>query len=57
MPVCVARKGMKWRLVECKTGKVVKNSAGTAVDGGGHNSKSHAQKQANAINIHQHENK
>lgn len=54
MPVCVERKGMKWRLTECKTGKLVKNKAGTPVDGGGHDSKAHAQKQANAININQH---
>lgn len=50
MPVCARQRGLKWRIVECETGKITKNSSGAAVDGGGHSSKAAAEKQARAIN-------
>ena len=49
MPATVKRVGAKWRVVE-PSGKVVKNAAGTAVDGGGHRSREAALRQARAIN-------
>lgn len=57
MPNCVKQIGMKWRVVECGTSKVVKNAKGGAVDGGGHDSKAKATAQASAINISQHKQK
>lgn len=53
MPNCVKQVGLKWRVVECDSGKITKNAKGTAVDGGGYDSKSKAQAQASAINISQ----
>ena len=50
MPVHVVKRGDKYRIVE-KSGKIAINSAGTAIDGGGHNSKEAAQRQATAVNI------
>lgn len=50
MPVTVAKRGTKFRVVEGRGGKIVKNRAGTAVDGGGHSSKARASAQARAIN-------
>ena len=50
MPACVKRIDKKWRVVECNTDTIVKNKKGTAVDGGGHASKSDAVRQAQAIN-------
>lgn len=50
MPAKVAKRGDKYRVVEAKTGQLVKRG-GTAVDGGGHATKAAAQKQANAINV------
>jgi len=50
MPVCVERRGEKWRVIECDSRKIAKNSAGTAIDGGGHSSATGAQKQARAVN-------
>jgi len=50
MPVCIAKRDDKWRVVECDSGNIVKNRAGTAVDGGGHTSKEAAKQQAKAIN-------
>ena len=49
MPVHVVKRGDKYRIVE-KSGKIAINSAGTAIDGGGHSSQSAAQKQATAVN-------
>lgn len=52
MPVTVAKRGGKWRVVE-KVGaetKIAKNAAGTAADGGGHESREKAERQARAIN-------
>lgn len=50
MPAKVEKRGKKFRVVEAKTGKIVKNRAGTAVDGGGHKSQDKAARQARAIN-------
>ena len=50
MPVKVTKRGEKFRVVEASTGDVAKNSAGTAVDGGGHKSEGAASAQARAIN-------
>ncbi len=49
MPVSVEKRGDKYRVVE-KSGKIAKNAAGTAVDGGGHPSKVKAVAQVRAIN-------
>lgn len=49
MPASVKKQGGKYRVVE-PSGAVVKNKAGTAVDGGGHASKEKAAAQARAIN-------
>ena len=49
MPAVVQFRGGKYRVVE-EDGTLVKNRAGTAVDGGGHGTKAAAQRQANAIN-------
>jgi len=45
----VKRKGV-WRVVESDSGRVTKNDAGTAVDGGGHPTEAAARKQIAAIN-------
>ncbi len=45
----VKRKGV-WRVVESDSGRVTKNAAGTAVDGGGHPTEAAARKQIAAIN-------
>jgi hypothetical protein len=50
MPVKTAKRGSKYRVIESRTGKIAKNKAGTAVDGGGHRTKTKAQAQARAIN-------
>ncbi len=50
MPATVRFIKDKYRVVEADTGKVVKNKAGTAVDGGGHNTRVAAERQARAIN-------
>lgn len=52
MPVVVRKQNGKYRVVEKATGEIAKNSSGTAVDGGGHNSADKAVKQAAAINQH-----
>lgn len=52
MPAHVEQRGSKYRVVE-PNGRLVKNRAGTPVDGGGHNSRKEAQAQASAININQ----
>ena len=49
MPVKVAKKGDKFRIVE-SSGKLARNKAGTPVDGGGHINTENASKQARAIN-------
>lgn len=50
MPVTCRKSGNKYRVVESETGKVVTNTSGTAVDGGGHNSEQECKDQAAAIN-------
>jgi len=50
MPVRVAKKGDKFRVVESSTGKIAKNRAGTAIDGGGFKSKIRATAQVRAVN-------
>lgn len=55
MPAQVEKRGDKYRVVE-KKGKrtvLVRNDAGTPVDGGGMKSKAKATQQAQAINISQ----
>ena len=49
MPVSVSKRSGKFRIVD-PSGKITKNKAGTAVDGGGHIDRQRAQKQAAAIN-------
>ena len=51
MPLGLAKVGKKFRLVDTSTGRIEKNAAGTAADGGGHSSKAAALKQIQAINI------
>ena len=50
MPVCISKRGEKWRVIECDSGRIAKNASGTAVDGGGHDTESSARRQARAIN-------
>jgi len=50
MPVKVKKQGNKYRVVEADTGKVAKNNAGTAIDGGGHSTRAMAIKQVGAVN-------
>lgn len=50
MPVTVRKVKGKWRVVEADTGRIAKNRAGTAVDGGGHESREQAIEQARAVN-------
>ena len=50
MPAKVAKRGDKFRVVE-PDGKLVRNRAGTPVDGGGHSSEAAAKRQASAINV------
>ncbi len=49
MPVTVAKRGKKWRVVE-KSGRIAKNASGTPVDGKGHTTEGAAKRQAAAIN-------
>lgn len=49
MPASIKKRGKKFRVVE-PSGKLVRNRAGTPVDGGGHSSKKRALSQASAIN-------
>lgn len=51
MPVSVAKRGKKFRVIEKATGKIAKNKAGTAIDGGGHTTMAQAVKQVGAVNI------
>lgn len=53
MPVKAVKKGDRFRVVESDTGRIAKNKAGSAIDGGGHSSKGKASKQASAVNISQ----
>ena len=49
MPVTVKKVRDKFRLIE-PNGNVAKNASGTAIDGGGHKTKTKAQRQAAAVN-------
>ena len=53
MPVKVTKRGKKFRVVESDTGRIAKNVAGNALDGGGKASKAAVQRQASAVNISQ----
>lgn len=53
MPVTVAKRGDKYRVVEIGTGNVAKNKGGTALNGGGHDTREAAEKQVSAVNISQ----
>ena len=53
MPLTVKKIKDKHRVVEIKTGKIAKNAAGTAIDGGGFDSEAQAKKQMAAVNISQ----
>ena len=52
MPAHVVKRGKKWRVVD-PSGNLIKNKAGTPVDGGGHTTMAGAHAQASAINIHE----
>lgn len=53
MPNCIRQIKNRWRVVECDSGALVRNKAGTPVDGGGHKTKKGALDQARAITINQ----
>lgn len=53
MPLTVKKRGDKFRVVETDTGRIAKNAAGSALDGGGKKSKTAVLKQAQAVNISQ----
>ena len=53
MPVTTAKRSGKFRLIESNTGRIAKNKANKALDGGGHESEAQAKKQASAVNISQ----
>jgi hypothetical protein len=50
MPAIVQKRGEKYRVVEAGTNALVRGPSGNPVDGGGHESKAKAQRQAGAIN-------
>ena len=50
MPVKTVKRGDKFRVIEASIGKIAKNAAGTALDGGGHSSNAGASRQARAVN-------
>lgn len=52
MPARAVKRGSKWRVVE-PDGSLVKNAAGTPIDGGGHVTEEKAKRQARAINMRQ----
>lgn len=51
MPAATKKIGDRWRVVESGTSKLVKNSKGTPVDGGGFVNRKRAVAQAQAINM------
>lgn len=53
MPVTTSKRNGKFRVIESDTGRIAKNKAKKALDGGGHESKAQAKKQASAVNISQ----
>jgi hypothetical protein len=50
MPVCIEKRGNKWRVVNCGDRSIEMNKGGTPLDGGGHTTKAEAQRQARAVN-------
>jgi len=50
MPVVVRKRRGKYRVVEADSGRIAKSSKGHAADGGGHGTKTKADRQARAIN-------
>lgn len=50
MPVKAANRKGKFRVIETATGRIAKNKAGTAIDGGGHRTMTQAVKQVGAVN-------
>jgi hypothetical protein len=50
MPVTVKKQGDKYRVIEAASGDIANNAAGTALDGGGHESEEKAKAQARAVN-------
>lgn len=53
MPYHVAKRDGKYRVVK-QDGSIAKNSAGTALDGGGHSTRQQAEKQISAIGMSEH---
>lgn len=53
MPASVKKVGQKYRVVE-PGGKLVRNNAGTPIDGGGHKTEAKASAQARAVNATKH---
>jgi hypothetical protein len=53
MPAKIEKRGNKFRVVEDKGGRsvLVRGKTGAPVDGGGHNTRGEAIRQASAINI------
>lgn len=51
MPAFVKKMGGKWRVVDRQG--ILKNKAGTAVDGAGHGKREDAEAQARAVNAQQ----
>ena len=51
MPYDIKKQKGKFRIVEKATGRIAKNKAGTAIDGGGYGSEAQAKKQQAAVNI------
>lgn len=54
MPVKVAKRGNKYRVIEAHTGNLARNKSGGVVDGGGFKTKEKAQRQVRAINANMH---
>ena len=50
MPVCVKKIKDKYRVVECSDNSIATHRSGTAIDGGGHDSRTEALKQMRAVN-------
>ncbi len=50
MPVTIAKRGDKYRIMEADKRHIAKNRSGTALDGGGHRARKSAERQMRAIN-------
>ncbi len=50
MPYKIAKRGKKFRILD-QNGRIAKNRAGTAMDGGGHNTERGAKRQVNAVSM------